>query len=321
MSPRPSTAVPSLTMATVFFLMVSSWASAGSAVDRHADAGDARRVGHREVVAVADRRQREHLDLAALVHGEGAVLASSSSSTPSSGVDGVDAPAAGGPRCVQFTTTSSSRYGALGLEAARAPRCCRRPRRSRPPVDRACRARCRGGLGGGRENAAVGVSAIGRQRYVADGTPPPVECASGCVGVRRPRSRSRARGRSRAAWNATPSASAMAAQVPPRSTSTRIITGSAPSSRTTRDGLQRRGAAGDGVLGDRPPCRPGCERSGQAAGDAVVLGLLADGERPQVAAPGRGDGGDAVGHRVGADGEAADGGDVVGDQPRGRGRP
>ena len=31
MSPRPSTAVPSLTMATVFFLMVSSWASSGSA--------------------------------------------------------------------------------------------------------------------------------------------------------------------------------------------------------------------------------------------------------------------------------------------------
>ena len=29
MSPRPSTAVPSVTMATVFFLIVSSWASAG----------------------------------------------------------------------------------------------------------------------------------------------------------------------------------------------------------------------------------------------------------------------------------------------------
>ncbi len=31
MSPRPSTAVPSVTMATVFFLMVSSCTSAGSA--------------------------------------------------------------------------------------------------------------------------------------------------------------------------------------------------------------------------------------------------------------------------------------------------
>ena len=31
MSPRPSTAVPSVTMATVFFLIVSSWASSGSA--------------------------------------------------------------------------------------------------------------------------------------------------------------------------------------------------------------------------------------------------------------------------------------------------
>ena len=30
MSPRPSTAVPSVTMATVFFLIVSSWTCAGS---------------------------------------------------------------------------------------------------------------------------------------------------------------------------------------------------------------------------------------------------------------------------------------------------
>ena len=30
MSPRPSTAVPSVTMATVFFLMVRSWTSSGS---------------------------------------------------------------------------------------------------------------------------------------------------------------------------------------------------------------------------------------------------------------------------------------------------
>ena len=82
MSPRPSTAVPSVTMATVFFLMVSSWTRAGSPLDGGADPGHARRVGHREVVAVADRHAGQHLDLAALVHGEGAVL-TDRTSTPS----------------------------------------------------------------------------------------------------------------------------------------------------------------------------------------------------------------------------------------------
>src|SRR5262249_61851021 len=41
--------------------------------DREADACDAGRVGHREVVARADRDLRLHLDLAAEVHQEGAV--------------------------------------------------------------------------------------------------------------------------------------------------------------------------------------------------------------------------------------------------------
>ena len=46
----------------------------GLGLDRLAHAGDARRVRHRQVVAVTDRAQRQDLDLAALVHLEGAVL-------------------------------------------------------------------------------------------------------------------------------------------------------------------------------------------------------------------------------------------------------
>ena len=42
-------------------------------LDRRADPGHARRVGHRQVVAVVDRHAGEDLDLAALVHLEGAV--------------------------------------------------------------------------------------------------------------------------------------------------------------------------------------------------------------------------------------------------------
>ena len=55
MSPRPSTALPSETTATVFFLIVYSKALARSACDLLADAGDAGRVGHREVVARLQR--------------------------------------------------------------------------------------------------------------------------------------------------------------------------------------------------------------------------------------------------------------------------
>ena len=42
-------------------------------VDGHADPGHARGVRHREIVLVADREQRKHLDLAALVHPEGSI--------------------------------------------------------------------------------------------------------------------------------------------------------------------------------------------------------------------------------------------------------
>ena len=73
MLPRPSTAVPSVTMATVFFLIVSSCTRSGRASISRAHAGDARRVRHREVVAVADRHAGQDLDLAAVVHVERAV--------------------------------------------------------------------------------------------------------------------------------------------------------------------------------------------------------------------------------------------------------
>ena len=73
MSPRPSTAVPSVTMATVFFLIVRSCDPVGLGRDGVAHPGDARRVGHRQVVAVGDRHAGEDLDLAAVVHEEGAV--------------------------------------------------------------------------------------------------------------------------------------------------------------------------------------------------------------------------------------------------------
>ena len=73
MSPRPSTAVPSLTTATVLRLIVYWKAFAGSSCDRRADARDARRVGHREVVARLERRLVVLLDLAADVQQERAV--------------------------------------------------------------------------------------------------------------------------------------------------------------------------------------------------------------------------------------------------------
>ena len=73
MSPRPSTAVPSLTTATVLRLIVYWKALLGVLGDRHADARDARRVGHREVVARLQRRLVVLLDLAAEVQQEGAV--------------------------------------------------------------------------------------------------------------------------------------------------------------------------------------------------------------------------------------------------------
>ena len=73
MSPRPSTAVPSETTATVLPLIVSAHAAARVLRDRHRHAPDARRVGHREVVARLERQLRVDLDLAALVHQERAV--------------------------------------------------------------------------------------------------------------------------------------------------------------------------------------------------------------------------------------------------------
>ena len=73
MSPRPSTAEPSETTATVFFLIVKSKAFWRSRVDLLADPGDAGRVGHREVVARLQRVLVVLLDLAAAVHRHRAV--------------------------------------------------------------------------------------------------------------------------------------------------------------------------------------------------------------------------------------------------------
>ena len=73
MSPSPSTAVPSVTTATVLRLMVSRRASSGfSAMARQTRATPGR-VDHRQVVAGADRHLRLHRQLAAEVQQEGAV--------------------------------------------------------------------------------------------------------------------------------------------------------------------------------------------------------------------------------------------------------
>ena len=73
MSPSPSTAVPSDTTATVLPLMVSAHAFCRSSWMAMQTRADARRVGHREVVARLQRQLADDLDLAALVHEEGAV--------------------------------------------------------------------------------------------------------------------------------------------------------------------------------------------------------------------------------------------------------
>ena len=58
---------------------------------------------------------------------------------------------------------------------------------------------------------------------------------------------------------------------------------------------------------------PGSQGAGQAAGDAVVLGLLAHAEAAQRPTPCGGDAGDAEGHRVGAHRQPADRRRLVGD--------
>ena len=70
MSPRPSTAVPSVTTATAFCLTVRFQTFSGSSAIALRDARDAGRVGHREVVARLQRGLRHHLELAAQVEQE-----------------------------------------------------------------------------------------------------------------------------------------------------------------------------------------------------------------------------------------------------------
>ena len=90
MLPRPSTAVPSETTATVLPLIVSAQAASGSSWIALRHARDAGRVGHREVVAGLDRDLAVDLDLAALVHQERAVGDARRPSTPSSALHRVD---------------------------------------------------------------------------------------------------------------------------------------------------------------------------------------------------------------------------------------
>ena len=73
MLPRPRTAEPSVTTATVLPLIGQPPDVLGVLGDRHAHPADAGGVGHRQVVAVAQRHLRGDLDLAAEVEQEGPV--------------------------------------------------------------------------------------------------------------------------------------------------------------------------------------------------------------------------------------------------------
>ena len=162
MSPRPSTAVPSVTMATVFRLIVSSWTSAGLGGDGHADPGHAGRVGHRQVVAVDDRHSGEHLDLAAVRASRRCGPPQSSSSTPSRRdqrlAQDLDV---GGVGAVDDDVLVEHR--ALGLEALEAHDVGRRPHRWPWPGGRGSRGRCRSRTRRRTEYAAVGVDTAQRR--------------------------------------------------------------------------------------------------------------------------------------------------------------
>ena len=112
----------------------------------------------------------------------------------------------------------------------------------------------------------------------------------------------------------------MASRAPvSRSTTVATPTTVAPASRTARHGGEHRGAGRGGVLDDEhPPARD--VRALDQPLHAVLLGRLAHDERVdrrRVALLGRRGVQDRVGHRVGAQGEAADGGVV----PVGRQHP
>ena len=147
MSPRPSTALPSETTATVLRLIVYWKALSRSLAIARADARDARRVGHAEVVAGADRQLVALLDLAADVHLERAV-------------GDVDQRARRRPRrpprrsCAACSSPavsivmSRSVWPPLDRRPGRPSRCSRRRRRWRWRPGRACRAGGRSPRGG-----------------------------------------------------------------------------------------------------------------------------------------------------------------------------
>jgi hypothetical protein len=74
MLPSPSTAEPSVTTATVLRLMVSRRTSSGCSAMARQTRATPGRVGHRQVVAGAQRHLGAHLDLAAEVQQEGPVV-------------------------------------------------------------------------------------------------------------------------------------------------------------------------------------------------------------------------------------------------------
>ena len=73
MFPSPSTAVPSVTTATAFCLIVRFQAFSGSSAIARRDARDTGRIGHREVVARLERHLRDDLELPAEMDQEGPV--------------------------------------------------------------------------------------------------------------------------------------------------------------------------------------------------------------------------------------------------------
>ncbi len=158
MSPRPSTAVPSDTIATVFFLIVYSCAAAGFfSISRHTRATPGVYAIDRSSTSRTGR-EAEHLDLAALVHLEGPVLELEDLDALERLEGGTYLVLVGLAAAVDHEVLVQAR--GLHLEALRAPRCCRRPRRSRSrpcpsiPGSLTMRTRTR------TEYAGVGVSAI-----------------------------------------------------------------------------------------------------------------------------------------------------------------
>ena len=124
--PDPSTAVPSVTTATVLRLIVSWKALLGIGGDRHRDARDAGRVDHRKILPRLDRDLRLDANLAAEVREEGRVG------------DADDAHALDAASTALRTSSADRIRRDVDRHVAHDVRSCRpsacRPRRSMPPA-------------------------------------------------------------------------------------------------------------------------------------------------------------------------------------------